>query len=77
MSRKFQDRDFLVWEVYPTGNRHGFPDDASVIFNCLTQPDIRPRFASLGGDEADLQRRITESSDAELLALLEQARDIA
>lgn len=76
MSRTFQDRNFLVWEVYPSGGRHGFSDDPHVIFHCLTQQDIRPRYTDLGTDEADAQRRITTMTDAELLALLENAADI-
>jgi hypothetical protein len=76
MSRKFQDRNFLVWEVYPSGGRHGFSDYPQVIFHCLTRQDMRPRAASLGTDEADAQRRLGELSDAELLAMLEEAEEI-
>lgn len=76
MSRKIQDRNFLVWEVYPSGGRHGVSDDPHVVFNCLTQDDVRPRFAALGIDAADAQRQITDMSDAALLELLENARDI-
>ena len=76
MSRTFQDRDFLVWEVYPSGGRHGFPSRPHVIFHCLTQPNRRPRQIELGSDEADAQRRVVEMRDAELLALLENATEI-
>lgn len=77
MSRKLQDRDFLVWEVYPSGGRHGFSDDPHVIFNCLTQPTVRSRWTALGEDEADAQKRVVEMSDAELLKLLESAQEIS
>jgi hypothetical protein len=76
MGRTFQDRNFLVWEVYTSGGRHGFSDNPHVIFNCLTQPAIRSRYVELGTDEAEAQRHIAETSDAELLAMLEGARDI-
>lgn len=76
MTRTFQDHNFLVWEVYPSGGRHGYSRNPHLIFNCLTQPDIRPRFISGGGDEAKAQRLVTESSDAELLDLLEGAGEI-
>ncbi|MBR9991318.1 MAG: hypothetical protein KFH98_16260 [Gemmatimonadetes bacterium] len=75
-SRTFQDRNFLVWEVYPSGGPHGFPDDPHAIFNCLSQHDMRPRAIEVGSDEAEAQKLITEMSDAALLELLEHARDI-
>ncbi|HUF50925.1 MAG TPA: hypothetical protein VMN60_08840 [Longimicrobiales bacterium] len=77
MGRTFQDRNFLVWEVYPSGGRHGFSDSPHVIFNCLTQKQIRARLADLGSDEADAQRRLGVASDRELLAMLEQASELA
>lgn len=76
-TRTLQDRDFLVWEVYATGGRHADARNPQVVFHCLTQRDIRPRWLELGEDEADAQRRIAEARPAELLELLESARDIA
>ena len=76
MSRKIQDHNFLVWEVYPSGGRHGFSDNPHVIFNCLSQHDMRARYADLGTDGADAQKKIRELSDAALLELLESARDL-
>lgn len=75
MTRTFQDRNFLVWEVYPSGGRHGYSRNPHLIFNCLTQPDIRPRFIADGVDAAGAQL-VVESSNAELLELLERAADI-
>jgi hypothetical protein len=74
--RTFQDRNFLVWEVYPSGGRHGFSDNPHIIFNCLTQRDIRPRFMDGGTTEADAERRVVEASPEQLIAMLEQAREI-
>jgi hypothetical protein len=74
--RTFQDRNFLVWEVYPSGGKHGFSDNPHIIFNCLTQRDIRPRFLDGGTTEADAERRVVEASPEQLIGLLEQAREI-
>jgi hypothetical protein len=76
MSRTFQDRNFLVWEVYSSGGPHGFPDSPNAIFNCLTRLDVRPRAVEVGTDEAEAQRLIAEMTDAALLELLEHASDI-
>jgi hypothetical protein len=75
--RTFQDRNFLVWEVYPSGGRHGYSKHPNLIFNCLTQRDIRPRFIEGGSSEAEAERRIAEASPGELLQMLERAREIA
>jgi hypothetical protein len=76
MSRTFQDRNFLVWEVYPSGGKHGYSDRPHVVFHCLTRRDVRPRFAQVGEDEAAAERRVKLASPAELLELLESAREI-
>jgi hypothetical protein len=77
MHRTFQDRNFLVWEVYPSGGKHGFSDNPHIIFHCLTQKQLRPRFADLGEDSADAQRLVVEASDDELLTMLEQSDELA
>jgi hypothetical protein len=76
MSRTFQDRNFLVWEVYSSGGAHGFSDNPHAIFNCLSQLDMRPRAVEIGADESEAQKLIAEMTDAALLELLEHAQDI-
>jgi hypothetical protein len=76
MTRTFQDRNFLVWEVFPSGGRHGYSRNPHLIFNCLTQPNLRPRWIAGGGDEAEARRVIAEATNARLLELLEEAAEI-
>lgn len=75
--RTFQDRNFLVWEVYPSAGRHGYSEQPHVIFHCLTQRDIRARYLDLGETEAAAERRITEAAPEELLEMLERAQELA
>jgi hypothetical protein len=75
--RTFQDRNFLVWEAYPSAGRHGSSAKPHVIFHCLTQPDIRPRFIEGDGSGTEAQRRIAEASPDELLLMLESAAELA
>jgi hypothetical protein len=77
MTRTFQDRNFLVWEAYSSGGRHGFAENPHIVFHCLTQRDIRPRYMETGSHEADAQRILGESTESELLDLLERARELA
>lgn len=76
MARQIQDGNFLVWEVFPSGGEMGFSSDPYVIFHCLTQRDLRPRRIELKGDAADAERIVRQSSDAELLAMLERSREV-
>lgn len=76
MSRQIQDQNFLVWEVFPSGGRLGFSKDPYVVFHCLTQRDLRPRRVGLAGDEADAERIVRQSSDAELLSMLERSSEL-
>ena len=75
--RTFQDRNFLVWEAYPSAGRHGFSQNPHVIFHCLTQRDVRARSLDLGENEAVAEARLTTASPDELLAMLEEAQKIA
>jgi hypothetical protein len=76
MSRTFQDRNFLVWEVFPSGGKHGYSTKPHLIFHCLTNRDLRPRCAQIGEDEAAAERTVNLASSAELLDLLERSREI-
>jgi hypothetical protein len=76
MSRKFQDENFLIWEVYPSASRFGFSVDPSLIFNCLTDRQVRPRYVVHEGDEADAQRTIVLASQHELMDMLRRSREI-
>jgi hypothetical protein len=75
--RTFQDRKFLVWEVYPSGGRQGYSDEPHIIFHCLTQREIRSRFLAVGSDEASAETAITGATPAQLLDMLDRATEIA
>lgn len=76
MSRKFQDENFLVWEVYPSASRFGLADRPSLIFNCLTDRQLRPRILGFDGDEAGAERSIDGATREDLLTLLHRSREI-
>ncbi|MGH7445143.1 MAG: hypothetical protein ACREKM_09715 [Longimicrobiales bacterium] len=76
MSRSFQDNNFLVWEAFPSGGRFGFDDDVNIIFHCVTDRRLRPRFVQTEDDSADAEQQIQRATAAELLALLNNSREI-
>jgi hypothetical protein len=74
--RTFTDENLLVWEVYASGGRHGFSDNAHLAFHCLSDPSMRPRTLTQGGDNAEAARLIGHAEPERLLALLHQAEPI-
>jgi hypothetical protein len=77
MSRTILDRNMLTWEVYPSGGVHGASTEPQVVFNCLSNRMLRPRYIVMRGDEADAERRIALASNEELLTLFEQSDEVS
>jgi len=77
MSRTIQDDDFRVWEVYPSAGAEGYVDDPHIIFNCLTNRMIRPRYVEVeGADEAEAERLVVEAPDPVLKEMLLNSRPV-
>jgi hypothetical protein len=77
MSRTFLDDNMLTWEAYPTGGPHGYTDRPFIVFNCLSNRMIRPRYVSTVGDVADAERRVDLASAEELLRMLKQSQEVS
>ena len=76
MSRTIQDPNLLLWEVYATAGRSGFPDHARMVFQCLTDPGRRARFIEREGDKSDVENEVATLPQARLLELLDSAREL-
>jgi hypothetical protein len=76
MSKTFQDENFLVWEAFPSGGSYGFDEDVKIIFHCVTDRRMRPRFIATDEDSADAEEQIQRASAPDLLALLKRSREI-
>jgi hypothetical protein len=74
MSRTFLDENFREWEAFASAGRFGLPDRAYIIFHCLTDRALPPRFLPTDGDKAAAERDVARLPDPELLIRLEQAR---
>jgi hypothetical protein len=76
MSRKFQDESFLVWEAYPSAGRFGFSKNPYLIFNCLSDRQLRPRMVEQAGDEAEAERVIVNATPQQLIELLLKSHEV-
>lgn len=76
MSRTIVDEDLLSWEVYASGGRYGLPDQAKIVFHCLSDPERRARYVRLPGDNADAEETVGTASEAELQRMLREAEEL-
>ena len=74
MTRTILDTNLLTWEVYASG---GPSDRPSIVFNCLSNRMIRPRFVPAEGDEADAERVVVEASNEKLQEMLSRAAELS
>lgn len=77
MSRTFLDENMLTWEAYPTGGPYGFTDSPFIVFNCLSNRMLRPRYVSTVGDEADAERTISIASNEQLRAMFDRSEEVS
>jgi hypothetical protein len=73
MSRKILDANLLTWEVYASG---GPSDRSSIVFNCLSNRMIRPRYVPAEG-ESDAERVVSEASNEKLQEMLRRATEVS
>lgn len=76
MSKTFQDENFLVWEAFPSGGSFGFDEDVKIVFHCVTDRRLRPRYIDTDEDSADALQHIERATPAQLLEMLERSREI-
>ena len=73
MTRTILDPNLLTWEVYASG---GPSDQPNIVFNCLSNRMIRPRYVRTEGDEADAERIVSEASNEQLQEMLSKSTEV-
>lgn len=77
MRRTFHDESLREWEAYVSGGQPEGEAAARIYFLCLNAPRERARYvAHDSGDVATAEREVRQLSDAQLLALLEEAEPL-
>jgi hypothetical protein len=70
MSRTFSDDRLHTWEAFASGGRFGLASRAKIVFQCVSDPQVRPRYVTGAGDEADAEERVHDYSDDQLREML-------
>lgn len=77
MTRTFQDNELLLWEAYAAAPRLGRDQEgrrgARIMFHCLTDRTRRARVLKQEDDRAEVENRIADAEESELVELLEAA----
>jgi hypothetical protein len=76
MSHTFTDQDLLTWEAFASSGNFGLAIKPRIVFNCLSDPSLPPRYVERRGDESDAEEQVHEFSDDQLRALLRDARPL-
>jgi hypothetical protein len=76
MSHTFTDENLLTWEAYASSGNFGLAVRPRIVFNCLSDTSLTPRFVERPGDEADAEEQVHEFSEEQLRAMLREAQPL-
>lgn len=76
MSRTIQDANLEIWEAYASAGDFGFPEHSTIVFHCLSNRARRARAIQRDEDKSAVEHEVATLPDAELAALLEQAKEV-
>lgn len=76
MSRVFTDAGLLTWEAYASGGKFGLPERPKIVFHCLSDSGVMPRFLVHEGDEADAAGLVHGVDEAELRKMLAASSEL-
>jgi len=76
MSRVFVDENLMTWEAYSSGGRFGLPQQPKIVFNCLSDPQVRARFVVHDGTEVDAEEAVHDVPEERLKEMLRDSREL-
>ena len=76
MSHTFTDENLLTWEAFASSGNFGLAIRPRIVFNCLSDPSVTPRFVVRPGDEADAEQQVHELDEHQLRAMLREAKPL-
>jgi hypothetical protein len=76
MSHTFTDENLLTWEAFASSGNFGLATRPRIVFNCLSEPDIPPRYLERSGNAADAEEQVIELDEQQLRRMLREARPL-
>ena len=76
MSQTFTDENLMTWEAFASSGNFGLSIHPRIVFNCVSDPTVAPRFVERPGDEADAEEQVQELGEDALRAMLAESRPL-
>ena len=76
MSQTFTDENLMTWEAFASGGRFGLSIRPRVVFHCMSDQSLAPRFIEVQGDEADAEELIHDSQVDRLRQMLAASKPL-
>ena len=76
MSQTFTDENLMTWEAFASSGNFGLATRPRVVFNCLSDPNLPPRYVERPGDEADAEGQVMSYDDEQLREMLAQSQPL-
>jgi hypothetical protein len=76
MSQTFTDENLMTWEAFASGGRFGLSIRPRVVFHCMSDQSLPPRFVEVQGDEADAEELIHDSQVDRLRQMLAASKPL-
>jgi hypothetical protein len=76
MSQTFTDEGLRTWEAFATAGQYGLSTRPKLVFHCISERTVRPRYVLLEGNEADAEEAVHASDVERLRELLREAREL-
>jgi hypothetical protein len=76
MSQTFTDENLMTWEAFASGGRFGLSIRPRVVFHCMSDQSLPPRFIEVQGDEADAEELIHDSQVDRLRQMLAASKPL-
>lgn len=76
MSQTFTDENLMTWEAFASGGRFGLSIRPRVVFHCMSDQSLAPRFVEVQGDEADAEELIHDSQVDRLRQMLAKSKPL-
>ena len=76
MSHTFTDENLLTWEAFASSGTFGLAIRPRIVFNCLSDPSVTPRYVERPGDEADAEEQVHELDEHQLREMLRESKPL-
>lgn len=76
MSHTFTDENLMSWEAYASSGKFGLAIRPTIVFNCLSDPSVRPRYVVRHGDEADAEEMVIDFDEQQLREMLRESKPL-